>query len=91
VFVAAVEADVAVAAEQCLVGERRHMTYRRHHSALARDDAVNVHVRLGAVETRLADCKHRIAERPHHQFARIETNGVLPAQPFDRLTGYVEP
>ncbi len=93
VFVPAVQTDVAVAAEQRLIRQRRNVPHRRYDAAFARNDAVNFHVRLRTVEAGMsaADLKIGFAERPDDEFARVQTNGVLPGQPFDRLTRNVEP
>src|SRR5262249_54367746 len=89
---AAIETHIAVAPEQCLVRERRNVSDRRYHAALARNDAVNPEPRLRAVDARMtaADLQHRLTECPHHELACVQADRILPGHPLDRLTSDVE-
>jgi hypothetical protein len=89
---AAKQALMIVAFEQRTVGQRRPGALARKLFAAAGDDAgqFDDSAFAGVATVAAANAEDGVAERPQHQFARNQTNTLLPAEPVDRLTCLVQ-
>ena len=88
----AIQADVAVTLKQRGVGKRRNLGVSRHNPSVTRDDAVYfLRAYLTTVlRSPAADGDQWLADSPNHKLSGIQTNSILPCNPFNGLAGDIQ-
>jgi hypothetical protein len=84
-FSAAIGANMAIAAKQFAIVERRHLrkTPGRHRLALDGDDGIcgNARALAGFARSSAIESERSIAQRPCHQVLGVVVAGLLPGYP----------